>query len=80
MMQRKVTLLTSLFMGTILFMACQSSKEKAKENSYPVADTTWAILPFNKVDSVNPVLLPGDLEFDCPIVGKPVTAAIHPTT
>ena len=72
MMQRKVTLLTSLFMGTILFMACQSSKEKAKENSYPVADTTWAILPFNKVDSVNPVLVPGDLEFDCPIVGKPV--------
>src|SRR5687768_4423103 len=72
MMRRKVTLLASLFIGTILFMACQSSKEKSKENSYPAADTTWAILPFNKVDSVNPVLLPGDLEFDCPIVGKPV--------
>lgn len=72
MMTRNVTLLASLFMATILFMACQSSKEKSKENSYPAADTTWAILPFNKVDSVNPVLLPGDLEFRCPIVGKPV--------
>lgn len=72
MMQRKVTLLGSLFIGTIMVMACQSSKEKAKERSDPAADTTWAILPFNKVDSVNPVLLPGALEFVCPLVGASV--------
>ncbi len=36
------------------------------------ADTTWAILPFNKIDSVNPVLLPGDREFLCPVLGKTV--------
>ena len=36
------------------------------------ADTTWAILPFNKVDSVNPVLLPGDRTFLCPVLGKTV--------
>ncbi|MDQ2656259.1 MAG: glycoside hydrolase family 130 protein [Bacteroidota bacterium] len=35
-------------------------------------DTAWAILPFNKVDSVNPVLLPGDREFICPVLGKTV--------
>ncbi len=35
-------------------------------------DTTWAILPFNKVDSVNPVLLPGDGDFLCPILGKTI--------
>jgi beta-1,2-mannosidase len=32
----------------------------------------WAMLPFEKVDSVNPVLVPGDLSFTCPILKKPV--------
>ena len=36
----------------------------------PAADSTWAILPFHKVDSVNPVLLAGDGEFRCPITGR----------
>lgn len=52
--------------------ACQSSKENPKENSNSIADTTWAILPFNKVDSVNPVLTAGVLEFRCPVLGKSV--------
>ena len=72
MMQRNVTLFAGLFIGTIVIMACQSSKENSKENSDPAADTTWAILPFNKVDSVNPVLLPGGLTFNCPIAGQGV--------
>jgi len=70
-MQRKVTLLISVFIASI-FAACQSSKERAKENASPATDTTWAILPFHKVDSVNPVLLPGDLTFTCPILGKSI--------
>ena len=56
----------------ILIPACQSSKEKAIENSNSTADTTWAILPFNKVDSVNPVLTAGDREFICPVLNKTV--------
>lgn len=71
-MQRKVSLLASLFLAASMFMACQSSKDNAKEYSDHAQDTTWAILPFNKADSVNPILLPGDLQFDCPVLGKPV--------
>ena len=70
MMQRKATLLSGLFIGFILFTACQSSKENTKESLNHAADTTWAILPFNKVDSMNPVLLPGEGQFLCPIRGK----------
>lgn len=72
MMQRKVTLLISLLIGTVVFTTCQSSKENATELSNPVDDTTWAILPFNKADSVNPVLVPGEMEFICPVLGKSV--------
>jgi predicted GH43/DUF377 family glycosyl hydrolase len=71
-MQRKATLLYCMLAGTLLLADCQTSKENAKEISNPVADTTWAILPFNKVDSVNPILLPGPLEFVCPIMGRSV--------
>jgi beta-1,2-mannosidase len=72
MMKRKATLLAALFIGLHSFLACQSSKEKQKELSNQAADNTWAILPFNKVDSVNPVLAAGDRAFVCPILGKTV--------
>ena len=72
MMQRKPTLLIGLLLGSILIPSCQSSKENTKESNNSTADTTWAILPFNKVDSVNPVLMAGDHEFLCPILGKTI--------
>lgn len=72
MMKRKATFLAGLFIGMLSFQACQSSKEKQEESSKQAADTTWAILPFNKVDSVNPVLTAGDHEFVCPVLGKRV--------
>jgi predicted GH43/DUF377 family glycosyl hydrolase len=34
--------------------------------------TTWALVPFEKADSVNPVLLPGENVFHCPVLGKTV--------
>lgn len=52
--------------------SCQSSKENQKELSETIPDTTWAILPFNKVDSVNPVLTAGHLTFQCPVSGKEI--------
>ena len=70
MMQRNATLVPGLFIGLIMFTTCQSSKENTKENLNHAPDTTWAILPFNKVDSINPVLLPGDGQFVCPVRGK----------
>ncbi|HQQ95952.1 MAG TPA: glycoside hydrolase family 130 protein [Cyclobacteriaceae bacterium] len=35
-------------------------------------ETTWALLPFTKVDSLNPVLSAGDHSFTCPILQQPV--------
>jgi predicted GH43/DUF377 family glycosyl hydrolase len=72
MMKRKATLLAGLFIGMLSFQACQSSKEKQIESSNSADDTTWAILPFNKVDSVNPVLIAGAHQFFCPVLGKTV--------
>jgi predicted GH43/DUF377 family glycosyl hydrolase len=35
-------------------------------------NNTWALLPFQKVDSVNPVLLPGNNTFKCPILDQTI--------
>lgn len=59
----------SLFLAaTILITGCQSSKENQASTTNLAGDTTWAILPFIKVDSVNPVLQAGDRVFICPIL------------
>ncbi|CAN5186652.1 glycoside hydrolase family 130 protein [soil metagenome] len=50
------------FVATTLFCATSCS-----ERQKPV--TGWAVEPFIKVDSVNPVLIPGRNEFNCPIQG-----------
>ncbi len=53
----------------IFLMHCQnkSTKESASEVQGSTS-TDWALLPFEKIDSVNPVLLPDStLEFTCPI-------------
>ena len=70
-MQRNASFPCLLF-GTIVLIACQSSKDATNEIADSSADTTWAILPFNKVDSVNPVLGPGNLSFLCPILDSRV--------
>ena len=49
----------------LTFASCQSGKTKAD-------DSSWALLPFVKVDSVNPVLLPGENTFHDPIINKEV--------
>lgn len=43
-----------------------------KETTYTKSNTSWALLPFSKVDSVNPILVPGKGKFVCPILTKEV--------
>ena len=38
----------------------------------PASDTSWALLPFEKADSVNPVLAAGQSTFHCPILKQEV--------
>jgi beta-1,2-mannosidase len=52
----------------IVFIQC---KTKATEES-SAKDTTWAMLPFVKSDTSNPVLTAGNNSFTCPIVKKEV--------
>jgi beta-1,2-mannosidase len=63
-------LLNSSVVGVLFLFACSPQKEnQAKE----VSDSTWAILPFGKVDSLNPILAAGDGKFFCPILKKEVS-------
>jgi predicted GH43/DUF377 family glycosyl hydrolase len=55
--------------GVLLLFACSPQK---KDQLGEIKDTTWAILPFMKVDSLNPILAAGDGKFFCSILKKEV--------
>src|SRR5215471_12027010 len=67
---KKITRLTLICIGLSFFISCTSSQKK--NNSTGNADTSEWLLPFNKVDSVNPVMQPGNLTFSCPIQHKAI--------
>lgn len=58
-----------IFISTIIFSACNDGpiKESTKDNV-----ESWAILHFEKVDSANPVLVPGANQFIDPITQKSI--------
>jgi predicted GH43/DUF377 family glycosyl hydrolase len=57
------------FFVLIFLSACNSTQKK---NDVSItADSTW-LLPFNKLDSANPVMQPGNLSFIDPVQNKPV--------
>ena len=64
----KITLIIALL--TLSIISCK--KEKNDSTTAAARDSSWALLPFVKVDSVNPILLPGENTFVCPILGKRV--------
>lgn len=55
--------------GVLLLVACSPQK---KDQLGEIKDTTWAILPFVKVDSLNPILAAGVGKFFCSILKKEV--------
>src|SRR5215470_17036787 len=61
-------LLSSLFCFAIF--SCKNSQQKnepsKKDTSIAVIED-WKLIPFTKVDSVNPVMKPGDATFNCPV-------------
>jgi predicted GH43/DUF377 family glycosyl hydrolase len=65
----RILFLFSRVVGLVLLIGCTPQKEnQAKE----IKDTAWAILPFVKVDSLNPILAAGDGKFFCSILKKEV--------
>ena len=61
-----------LALPVALCFCCNPGKENASIATGDKPDTAWALLPFVKVDSVNPVLLPGDNTFVCPILKREI--------
>lgn len=59
-----------------LATACTVKKDNGpgfSSDSIATLNTSnWTLLPFEKVDSVNPILMPGTSTFTCPILKKPV--------
>lgn len=74
--------LATIVAGLILFFAdgCRDAEQHAAADSSNVAkaavaedsSTDWALLPFTKVDSVNPLLKPGSASFFDPLRRGPV--------
>lgn len=57
-----------------LLIACQPSggKKTNEPQTTTAEDSTWAMVPFIKVDSVNPVLTQGQNTFVCPLLKRKV--------
>jgi predicted GH43/DUF377 family glycosyl hydrolase len=51
--------------------ACNNNKV-TQTTSSDIANKSWTLLPFVKVDSVNPILAPGNNSFICPVQNKKV--------
>ncbi len=62
-----------LFAAVILFTinSCTTHPTQTTDSSKPDSDS-WALIPFNKIDSVNPILKPGTGSFIDPILKKQV--------
>jgi beta-1,2-mannosidase len=52
---------------------CQSPRERESEIALKTDSIPWAMLPFTKVDSVNPVLRAGSNMFTCPILKRKIS-------
>ena len=72
MMDRFNRALLFLFIFSLALSSCQTKRQVVDVPVAQSRETSWAMLPFVKVDSVNPVLLPGDNSFNDPIWKKSV--------
>lgn len=57
------------FVFTTILIQCRPATDGSVAG---VDSTSWAILPFTKADSVNPVLEAGDNTFTCPILNRTI--------
>jgi len=58
----------TILFGLIFFISCSSTQQK-NSHTGNTQNNNW-LLPFNKLDSVNPVMQPGNLTFTCPVQKK----------
>lgn len=61
------SLIYSFIICCIIFSCNDQTQNSSINNPEKNADSSWALIPFVKIDSVNPVLIPGNNFFECPI-------------
>ena len=62
-----------ILLSILLLEACNSQNKLSQKSEANAAEQDWPLLPFTKVDSVNPVLTPdASLVFNCPVLRKAV--------
>ncbi|HZY38152.1 MAG TPA: glycoside hydrolase family 130 protein [Mucilaginibacter sp.] len=75
-MKLSIRSISFLWPAVVLAMSCQNHQNASNAMLKPGSDTgshpIWALLPFNKIDSINPVLTPGNGSFIDPILNKKV--------
>jgi beta-1,2-mannosidase len=71
-MNRKIACAHVVIVMCVCFIGCKTSSDQKPDATVQESDSAWAMLPFVKVDSVNPVLTPGNLTFKDPILNKTV--------
>ena len=64
----------SILMSTLLIIAgCNNREEDKRESATtPNESENWTLIPFTKVDSLNPLLERGTGEFTCPILKRKI--------
>lgn len=68
---RKKIIIKSILIA-IVALSCNDAEQEKKGSARPPENSEWTLLPFTKVDSVNPVLGPGTGEFTCPILKRKI--------
>ncbi len=69
-MKKNVAFFLSIILCIILFSCTNGPSQSGQETQKNTGDTTrpsWALLPFVKTDSANPILTPGTGTFYCPV-------------
>lgn len=57
--------------ASMIISGCQPKETSSPD--VPARDSSWAMIPFVKVDSLNPILLPGSNSFFCPVLKQNVS-------
>lgn len=61
-----------LILALFIISGCNSA-DQPKDNSLSASeDLPWTLVPFTKVDSLNPILIAGTGEFTCPILKRKI--------
>ena len=60
------------FVIALLSLACNNEDTTGKQPEQVIGNAAWTLVPFTKIDSLNPILTAGPGEFRCPILKRKI--------